>query len=84
MAQIWFRPTEHHERMGPYTAVQIQKMAADGVITPRSMISMDGQKWHRADKVKSLFKPKPVVVPTAVKPPDSSTFADSQPNEAGE
>lgn len=58
MSKTWFVKVKG-ETKGPVESRQLQMMAAIGVVTPETPVSLDGQKWSVASKVKGLEFPSP-------------------------
>lgn len=58
MKQFFVKPTKNSEARGPFTNQQIAQLAKDGKLLPHHLISVDGEKWTTAEKVKGLeFRP---------------------------
>lgn len=57
MAEYWFQCAEGDPVEGPCTAAQLKALAAEGRITPTSMITGDGTTWHQAARIGKLFPP---------------------------
>jgi hypothetical protein len=58
---------ENHQIRGPISSVELREEARLGVITPDTLLSLDQQKWVRAESVKGITFKQPEV-PGPVEP----------------
>lgn len=56
MGQEWYVETSFG-RSGPFTPADLRKLAQAGTITPESLVSLDGENWSPAARVKGLVFP---------------------------
>mgnify|MGYP002622852577 FL=1 len=81
MANTWF--VQHGgKQYGPMAAAQLKKLAADGKITPATLVRMNAEgDWVAASNVRGLFVPAagtapPAVPPAQAAPPQSPAVPD--------
>ncbi|NQT15968.1 MAG: DUF4339 domain-containing protein, partial [Planctomycetes bacterium] len=67
MGQEWYVQTSSG-KSGPFTPANLRKLAQTGKITPESLVSLDGENWSPAARVKGLV--------FAEAPPDQPPSAD--------
>lgn len=51
--------------LGPFEDMELRSLAKKNVLTPTTMVSVDGDTWRRAkDAISGIFDPRPVASPT--------------------
>lgn len=65
-------------QQGPFTAEQLQKLAARGRFSRLYEVSTDGQNWQRAERFPELFPATPELKARSLQPQTVATLADSQ------
>lgn len=54
MVKYFCRSAAGEPIRGPLTAKELKMLAVEGWLQSTSLVSLDGRKWHRADKVRGL------------------------------
>jgi hypothetical protein len=58
MPRKWFYTRDRHEMIGPFTAKELKRLAANGELLPTDRVNKTGmQRTVLASRVKGLFAP---------------------------
>jgi hypothetical protein len=55
--RTWYYSLDRRTRTGPVTAAQIRQLIKEGLILQSSLVSLDGEKWHFASRLKGVNWP---------------------------